>query len=288
MNPFLHKIDQLIQTELPVDCDIPKDSIMFIYSNHHLFHMIELQRQAMDTWLQRECLESRFIRICLDEKCIDKCNEHDIPNCVHIHLPHVPRAGFGENNHQDVYNYMTWLKHEFSFAALFHTQQLFFFDVDVVLFRNPWTEIHIGRSDTTGEDIVDTTYDIRYQREMGRKQRGCGGTVNSGVMYFRNSSLLHSDYIPYMMNEKEKIVLNTAGRLDQDFMHDHVWRSRHTLKHCALPANKFVGHCEFGRDGFRPTIAKDIITYHTNCAGGGEKFPILKRIVSQVTSDSMI
>lgn len=288
MNPFLDKIDSLIHTPLPNNCDMPSDSIMFIYLNHHLFQMMELQRQAMDTWGERSCLESRFIRICLDKRCMEMCTEKNIPNCVHVHLPHVPKAGFGESSHQDVYNYMTWLKHEFTFAALLHTKEVFFFDVDVALFRNPWTEIHIGRSDTTGEDILNVTYDIRYQREMGKKQRGCGGTVNSGVMYFLNSSTLHTDYIPYMMKEKEKIVLNSAGRLDQDFMHDHVWRSRATLKHCTLPANKFVGHCEFGRDSFRPTIAKDMITYHTNCAGSHEKFPLLKNIVEHATRDGGI
>lgn len=288
MSPFLNKIDEMIKTKLPENCPIPQDSIMFIYSNHHLFHMIELQRQAMDVWNERTCIESRFIRICLDEKCIEKCNEKNIPNCIHVHFPHVPRTEFGDSSHANAYNYMTWLKHEFTFAALFHTKEVFFFDVDVVLFRNPYTEIHIGRDDTTGNDITNINYDIRYQREMGRKQKGCGGTVNSGVMYFYNSTALHTDYISYMIKEREAIILNTAGRLDQDIMHDYMWQSRNTLKHCALPANKFVGHCELGKDGFRPTIAKDIITFHTNCVSGSEKFPMLKRVVSQVMTDTNI
>lgn len=36
---------------------------------------------------------------------------------------------------------MTWLKHELLFAALMATDRVFYFDVDVLILRNPWIEV---------------------------------------------------------------------------------------------------------------------------------------------------
>jgi hypothetical protein len=59
----------------------------------------------------------------------------------------------------------------------------------VVIFRDPFPATRYGR-DENGTSFK-AEYDFMFQRERGIKERGCGGSVNGGVMWFRNSSALH-------------------------------------------------------------------------------------------------
>lgn len=63
--------------------------------------------------------------------------------------------------------------------------------------------------------VIHAEYDVMYQRERGMRERGCGGSVNSGVVYMSNSTAVHEVYKPRMMQARESIVMGTAGRLDQ-------------------------------------------------------------------------
>ena len=267
--PFRQAITDLLAINTSL-CFIPSDAIMFTYTNHHLFDLVVLQRTAMEIGQVRKCLESRFITLCLDKKCMELCNTHAIPNCVRIYLPSIPHADFAGKS----YGYFTWIKHELMYEATKAANQIFFFDADVAILRNPWLEVSYGRDELTGQKIPGP-YDIQYQRERGVKEKGCGGSVNSGQMYIRNSSAIQS-YFHKLFEKKYEAVI-TRIRLDQDFVSDIV----NMLKYCTLPTKYFFGHCLFSRED--SALLSEAIAYHTNCATGlGTKRALLHSFIEKV------
>lgn len=127
------------------DCYMPKSSIMFTYANHHVMDLIIFQHKAMEAHNLRHCLESRFVTACFDAKCMRVCKHANIPNCVLITTPNpmMPASDFREG----FYYWFTYIKHELMVEALKVVDEIFFFDADVMLFRNPWFETTYGRDD---------------------------------------------------------------------------------------------------------------------------------------------
>jgi len=169
--------------------------------------------------------------------------------------------------------YYTWLKHELMYEALQIANEIFFFDADVVIFRNPWPEVTYGR-DETGVRIKGE-YDIMYQRERGMRVINCGGSVNSGQLYInknRNKTLI-KQYFQLLYERKYKIIYDSS-RLDQDHVSDIV---PSLLKYCTLPVKRFQGHCTWSQD----LTAKwnEIISYHSSCANSHQKKQILKNVL---------
>ena len=155
------------------ECAMPPSSIMFSYTSHYTMDLIVLQHKAMESWGLIDCLESRFVTACLDAKCMAMCSSRKIPNCCLLHMAELPGSDFGKN----AYKYFTYLKHELMFEALKVVEEVFFFDADTVIFRNPWVETQFGRNEQ-GQKFP-SSYDIQYQRDRGRSL-SCSGSVNSG------------------------------------------------------------------------------------------------------------
>eukprot|EP01034_Spumella_vulgaris_P026391 gene26391-32965_t len=173
----------------------------------------------------------------------------------------MPVSDFGKG----VYTYFTWIKHELMAEALKVVGEVFFFDADVVLFRNPWIETTYGRHEN-GSHIYQP-YDLMWQRDRGRGP-SCGGSVNSGQMYVRNST--RSQQYFYNMFEVKGIILQGGNGLDQDFVHNATTGTNMT--YCALSGTLFTTHCliVFGNIQFidRNTPLNKMISYHTACVEG--------------------
>eukprot|EP01035_Chromulina_nebulosa_P026813 gene26813-35150_t len=176
------------------------------------------------------------------------CATHEVPNCVQLHMPKIPYVEFAGGFE---YFYLTWLKYELAFSALDFANEYVYLHTCtyatyqptyVLLRRNPFDEVLSGRN-PAGD-----------KRERGMKELGCGGSVNGGLLYFRNSSQLRQAFIPKMLSHREEIM---AG--------DYVG----LVRFCTLPVKLFTGHCMgsqfMGKGVFHPW---DVITYHTNCVTG--------------------
>lgn len=243
-----------------------------------MFDFVLLQRRAMGVSKLRSCLESRFVTVCFDAKCLDRCVSSAIPNCVQLVMPEIPPSDFGKQ----AYNYFTYIKHELMHEALKEADEIFFFDADVLLFRNPFMAVQYGRYDNGSR--IEGPYDIMSQRDRGRGP-GCTGTVNSGQMYLRNSTRT-MDYTQDMKDLRDKILSGCCG-LDQDFVGEMALKYK--LRRCTLPATEFTAHClsVFGNiqhiDGRFP--AKDIVSYHTSCVEGyANKKHHLERVLKDVAN----
>jgi hypothetical protein len=82
-----------------------------------------------------------------------------------------------------------------------------------LIFRNPWIDTQFIR-DNHGNN-VPTVVDLLYQRDRGFGPT-CYGSVNSGQMYLRNSSLL-STYFQMMRGYKHEII-HDKKELDQVYV----------------------------------------------------------------------
>jgi hypothetical protein len=179
-----NNISYNINTLNTTACAMPLSSIMFTYTTHYLIELIELQYKAMDQFGLKSCLLQRFIVVCLDLKCKQYCNSNNIINCVLINLPELPKSDFGKNS----YHLITYIKHELMYEALKFSKEIFYFDIDSLLFKNPWTalkkslfnsfkkEIIRNNNNSISNEINYTTnlyllqtsfYDMFYQFERG-------------------------------------------------------------------------------------------------------------------------
>lgn len=219
------------------------------------------------------CIQSLVITICLDARCLELCATNNIPNCLLLEMPKIPYVEFAGGFE---YFYLTWLKYELAFSALDYANEVFYLDADVLLRRNPFGEVKFGR-DAKGKKEPGE-FDVMYQRERGMKELGCGGSVNGGLLYFRNSTQLRQLFIPKMLSHKEEII-NGKGRSDQEIMGDYVGK----VRFCTLPVKLFTGHCMgsqfLGRSIPQPS---EVITYHTNCVTGLKaKIANMKQFLNQ-------
>jgi hypothetical protein len=170
-SPFKKLIEKIVNDtadiEIPtnsshsLNCVMPKSSIMFTYTTHYLAEFISIQREAMNVWGLKDCLEMRFITVCIDRKCHDYCVANNIRNCVLINLPELPPSDFAKA----AYHVITYLKHEFMFEALKVVNEIFFFDIDCLVLRNPWVDSRYGRDENDKNFIGN--FDIQWQRDRG-------------------------------------------------------------------------------------------------------------------------
>jgi hypothetical protein len=264
--PFRNQIYAMLKVSGSLqgaECSIPDGGIMFSMSNQHLVPLLTLRHRVMAKAGVLDCLRKRFITVCLDKKCLALCKENDLPGCIHLDIPETPLSGFGAATsayQKYSYNYIVWLKYELFLEALLVTEEFFYFDADVMVFKNPFPDTRYGR-DNNGIK-VEGRYEIMYQRERGMKERGCGGSVNGGLYWMRNSSALHDKFFPAFMKHKEELIYGT-GRSDQDISGDYVCLA----KCCTLPVARYMGHCISSRDANGYDV-KDVVTFHTNCVAG--------------------
>jgi hypothetical protein len=266
--PFRKEIKRIMKVSGKLkhnSCSIPDGAFIFTLSNQHMMPLLTLRHTIMKKAGVLDCLRKRFITVCLDKECLAMCKTNGLPNCMHMVIPETPLSGFGtaaSAYQKNSYNYIVWVKYEMFVEALKVTEEFFYFDADVMVFKNPFPDTRYGR-DNTGAKI-EGRYDIMYQRERGMKERGCGGSVNGGLYWLRNSTALHERFFPAFMKHREEII-NLTGRLDQDIIGDYV----RLVRFCTLPTNRFMGHCISSQDQYGYSIA-DMVTFHTNCVAGME------------------
>jgi hypothetical protein len=80
----------------------------------------------------------------------------------------MPKLPGGEYR-KGPYFFFTYLKHELMYEALKVADEVFYFDIDVLLLRNPWVEVQYGR-DEVGNRIPGP-YDLQWQREIDEGPR---------------------------------------------------------------------------------------------------------------------
>lgn len=265
LEPFRRKIRDILDqfsTLNETNCAIPDGAIMFTMCNQHMMPLMVLREKIMEKAEVRTCLHKRMITVCLDESCQQLCLNHHLPNCVHIKMPETPLSGYGAASsayHKWSYNFIVWMKYDLFLQALTVAKEFFYLDADVAIFNNPFPDTRFGR-DQTGT-MIEGTYDIMYQRERGMQERGCGGSVNGGVMYFRNSSGLHEELFPRFLKHRDEIV-DVHGN-DQDLIGMYV----KYVRYCTLPVARFMGRCVSSQDQWGYDPGK-VVTYHTNCVAG--------------------
>jgi hypothetical protein len=265
MTLFRRKIEYVLEnknfTANGAQCSLPDGAVMFTVSNQHVIPLLTLRQSIMKRYGVMDCLQQRLITVCLDPTCQYMCTEQALPNCIELSVPTTVLSGFGmvQDDYQKwSYNYIVWLKYELFMEALEVANEFFYFDADVVLFKDPFPATRYGR-DENGTSFK-AEYDFMFQRERGVKEWGCGGSVNGGVMWFRNNSALHEKLFPAMLERKDEIV-NVHGN-DQDIIGSYAYM----VRKCALPATQYMGHCTTSRDN-RATAA-NVVTFHTNCVSG--------------------
>lgn len=284
--PDLQPFQAVIRTALQLStnlntsqCNLPDGGIMYTLSNHHLFPLLVLRQEAMAKKGVLNCLQQRFITTCLDEKCLMLCKAHKFSNCALITMPETPYTAFGAqatSYQKNSYSYIVWLKWETLFSALSVAKEVFYLDADVLLLDNPFPDTRFGR-DQTGRRIPGE-YEFMYQRERGMKEKGCGGSVNGGLIYLRNSTSVQGKLIPAIANHKQDMIQLT-GPSDQDIVGSYA----KLVKYCTLPVDKFMGHCVSSQaSNYNP---KQMITYHTNCVAGLDtKINHIRSFIKRATS----
>lgn len=264
--PFVSAIKRALDSSGKLnasDCSVPDGAVIFTLSNYHTFPLLQMRQDIMTKAGILTCLQQRFITVCLDKKCLEMCENGGFTNCVQLIVPETVYGGFGVKTtayQKNSYNYIVWVKYEMFVEALMVANEVFYFDADVMVYANPFPHAQNGR-DQMGRPIPGP-YELMYQRERGMKERGCGGSVNGGLFYLRNSTNMHAKFLPAILKHREDII-NLPGRLDQDIVGDYV----RLVKYCTLPVNRFMGFCISSQDanGYNP---KEIVTFHPNCVAG--------------------
>jgi hypothetical protein len=266
LEPFKRVIDTALKSSVGLNikreaCNIPDGAIMITIANHHIFSLIRTRHKIMANAGVLSCLEQRFVTVCLDKACMEMCEAENMKNCVRLTVPDTPEVGFGAASDFQMisYNYIVWLKYEALLASLQVANQVFYFDADVMVFGNPFPFVLWGR-DAAGNRIPGE-YDIMYQRERGVHEKGCGGSVNGGVIYLRNSTDLFEKWAPKILSHRAEMI-NLGGRSDQDIIGDYV----SLLKYCTLPVKHFMGVCVSSQE--RGYDVNTVVTFHTNCVSG--------------------
>ncbi len=145
------------------------------------------------------------------------------------------------------------------YEALKVANEVFFFDADSILLRNPWIDIQFGRD----EEGVRTAklFDVQFQRDRG-KGPACTGSANTGQVYVRNTTETQA-YLNNMRTWKPLILKGGMG-LDQDFVGNATKFAN--AKTCTLSTSLYAAHCFGSRNG--RALAKDLVSYHTSCVEG--------------------
>lgn len=237
---------------------------------------------ALDAWGLRDCLQSRFVLACLDTGCMERCQEHNVPNCAELTLPPVPPSDYGEG----AYSYMTWMKQDLLKESLSVVNEVLFFDADVLVMRNPWPHTQMGRM-YNGTRIKESfgTYDIMYSRDRG-SGLDCAGTINTGIIYARNTSATR-ELFGRMEEMKGDVIEGKDGYHQAHFQ--AVRPKVKDLRACSLDPNRFLNQCS-AKSSFNnvryigpTTPLRQVIAYHTACVAGEQrKVSRMKSFLNQV------
>lgn len=264
----------------PTDCEMPKNSIMVTYLSSYLKDFLLYQRKAMEIWKMRSCLERRLLTVCLDEMCLELCDLFQIENCMLLNM-NFPASNFKES----AYEAFTFVKHELLAEALKVVDYYFMFDIDVLLFKNPWVNAMYDSNKTLEK------YIFRAQAEIMSKElstcEGEGSHVNSGQIYIKNSPQA-KEYANAMLLMKDEIVVKKSD-LDQEFILPIL--KKLNMPFCQLYIELFNTYCWDDGQGFSMNAKESskIITWHANCSGNRhEKTRAILKFLSLFKQDKLL
>lgn len=256
-------VKPLTSNSTNLECAMPPNSIMISLSNHYTIETMALQHKAMEVWNMKECLESRMVTLCLDEICHKSCRDGSINNCVLLPIE-TPSA----DNLQEGFRYLMLLKTLVMIEALKVVEEVFFFDVDIVLFRNPWIETLHARNKDGSINKDAPRPEFMFQRELSTGL-GCDGQPNGGQLYMRNTENIQKYFKKFMDNVPT--MLRNNGPVDQQMMPGFIHNAG--VNACAFSPFLFTSRC-FGdkpTNEFRSSPVMDIVSYHTACVTGLSK-----------------
>jgi len=280
--PFGSKVAALVSKPLDEKAcpQWPQSSVIFTYSDKNTVDYLELQHKSMLINAdETACLSQRFVTICLDDQSFDFCTSKNLFNCVLVpglNKDTPDSSEFGKG----AYGLFCFMKYVFVREAALNAQQVFYFDADVLLFRNPFIDVRYNRKDD-GTRFEANDMDFFHQREDG-KGYGCHGSINSGQMWFKNSSNLHK-FLDNM--DAIRPTLFTKGQLDQYYLWDAFLgdgnETTRLLKSCSLSVQLYTSHCPKGH--LHDSRIMKVVAHHANCLTKHQKLPHLKNFINAVT-----
>jgi len=260
---------------------LPKKAVILTPMNAGFIDSIRYQKLGMEageSW--SNCLDQVYVVVCLDSQAVKLCRAENITYCVEQPFPQLlPFSEYGK----DAYQYLTWLKHTFIFEALKTMENVFFFDSDIVIFKNPFGEAQYGR-DEKGKQFP-FEYDFLFQRGFGRG-KGCHGTVNSGMMHFRNTTAVYR-FFDCLWKEKAEVVRKfTFYDLEQGYV--QKCKPISNMTSCVLDADKFIHVSHSARNHDPKAPLKDVIAFHAAGGKRGYKYKIqrMAKIVGDYKANS--
>jgi len=258
-------IKPLTNASTSLDCHMPNSAIIISLSNDHDALLLGIQHKAMEVWNMRECLESRFVTVCLDKTCLDVCEKDSIKNCILMPIK-TTFTGYREGS----FRLMMVLKHWLIVKALEVVEQVFFYDADVMLFRNPFPDTLYKRYNNDSIDYVSRQPEVMGQTEGCL---GCGSYINGGILFFRNTTGVHKFY-DYFFSYDAQMLNVSAGMgiaWDQEYLSKYIGTGK--LDSCSLLCSRHTSHCAARKPGtmayFNTSIFKlnDLVSYHGTCVG---------------------
>jgi hypothetical protein len=274
------------------DCAFPKSSILMTYSSHNTMELVHLQNLAFYATSDQlgECLSSKMVVLCLDRKCVSLCGIFQIPNCVFIggnssehdqpQTPHFDHLSF------------LFLKYELMREALMLADQVFFFEADTLIFKNPFVPALYGGKEVATEKKSSEVIDILFQNANGQDSTTCNsGQPNAGQMLFQNSSQVHS-FLSAMISLSSSSSSNSSSsdhhpqyQYSSDLHYLPNLLTQEKINYCLLPADRFVSILNTHSSTNETTtttrtttttttttaVVKDLVSYHGEGIHGLEK-----------------
>lgn len=270
------------------DCALPRDAIMFTYTNAKNVPLLELMVQSLEVNRMKSCLLPQLVVACFDLTCTESCSRLGIPLCPFVDAEHIVSAitnsssGGATGYMKGAYFFFTYVKHELMQAALSVVNNVLFMDVDILLLQNPWPEMFFPANIS---HRIEGGYDLRYQRERGEEE-SCAGFVNTGILFMRNTTKVQR-LVAHMLTFRHQIVTLQQGH-DQKYFNRII--GSHNLPRCTLPPVNFASRCLFTNSDINYLDhtryrAADVTTFHATCCRYVTKEQVLRKALYHAQSN---
>jgi len=258
---------------------IPPSTLLLTIATAGQFDLILLQRSSLKSRMHQRslaCLLQRLLIVCLDDLCLKLCAVHRIHQCIlftseqSLLPPPTQIAKFKERN----WNFITYVKWEIiNEAKTLGAEAILTFDADLLLFSNPF--------ESFGHFMTDQKYSILHLSETGD---GCDAVVNSGMLLLHTSQEKTMRVVSEMLRNKNDILNNTGGLLEQDFLVRAIQKSGATR--CSFPRANFTGHCQYAHHD--KVLLQHVISYHVPCTKSySEKIALMTRFLNSMAIASL-
>lgn len=239
-------------------CNIPAKTVIFNALNGGSFDLFLEQRKGLALDKDLNCLKNNVVTLCLDSSCMQLCQKHAIPRCIHYintsSNANVPYNLQTSTFREPTWNLITYLKWELiDYALTLGATYVLTVDVDILLLRNPFT----AANQQVGH------YELLHQAEYADTK--CEDTkINSGFMLIKNTEKTRTMAQRMLKSKQRNSRTNGFDKqlpLEQEVLLKVV--SKLGVTKCHFDYHYFTGHCQFAhRD---EVFVKDIVSYHAHC-----------------------